>query len=132
MVRHKKKWPSVPGGSVIPDHGSSRGNGGTEGVKNLRATVSCQHRRLYLACYNGRMLRLDHHLAELEVELGHINWHVLGLSEVLGAGEDTKILESGHLLYFRQGDQNSQGVVGFLVNKASVAKLWKSVVCRQE
>ncbi|XP_046966937.1 craniofacial development protein 2-like [Vanessa cardui] len=117
-MRHKKKRLSVPGSPAILDYGSGRGNGGAEGAKNSRVTVGCQHKRLYLACYNGRTLRLEHYLAELEVELGHINWHVLGLSEVRREGEDTITLESGHLLYFRQGDQSFQGGVGFLVNKA--------------
>ncbi|RVE49548.1 hypothetical protein evm_005776 [Chilo suppressalis] len=52
---------------------------------------------LNLATYNGRTLRLDSHLAQLEEELRHIRWHVLGLSEVRRAGEDTLTLESGHL-----------------------------------
>ncbi|RVE45805.1 hypothetical protein evm_009555 [Chilo suppressalis] len=70
-----------------------------------------------LATYNGRTLRLDSHLAQLEEELNHIRWHVLGLSEVRSEGEDTLTLESGHLMYFREGDNPSQGGVGFLVNK---------------
>jgi hypothetical protein len=73
-----------------------------------------------LATYNGRTLRLDSHLAKLEVELGKIRWHILGLCEVRREGEDTMTLESGHLMYFREGDQQSQGGVGFLVNKALV------------
>ncbi|KAI8440552.1 hypothetical protein MSG28_001794 [Choristoneura fumiferana] len=58
------------------------------------------------------------HLAQLEVELEKIRWHILGLSEVRREGEDTLTLESGHLLYYREGDQLSQGGVGFLVNKS--------------
>ena len=116
MNKVQKQRPPVPGGPAIPGHGSGHGNGGTGGAKNHRVTAGYQ-RRLHLATYNGRSMRLDHHLAELEVELGRINWHILGLSEVRRQGEDTITLESGHLLYFREGDQLSQGGVGFLVNK---------------
>jgi hypothetical protein len=75
------------------------------------------HPKLTLATYNGRTLRLDSHLAQLEVELGKIRWHILGLCEVCKEGQDTITLESSHLMYFHERDQQSQGGVGFLVNK---------------
>ncbi|MBF2463458.1 endonuclease/exonuclease/phosphatase family protein [Listeria welshimeri] len=50
--------------------------------------------------------------------MSHIKWSILGLSEVRREGEDTITLDSGHLLYFREGDGASQGGVGFLVHKA--------------
>lgn len=37
---------------------------------------------LHVANYNGRTLRLNHHLTEPEVELSRISWSILGLSEV--------------------------------------------------
>ncbi|XP_064076267.1 craniofacial development protein 2-like [Vanessa tameamea] len=117
MVKTGKPRPPVPGGPAIPRHGGDGGNGGTRGAKNHRATGG-HHNRLTLATYNGRTLRLDSHLAQLEVELGKIRWHILGLCEVRREGEDTVTLESGHLMYFREGDQQSQGGVGFLVNKS--------------
>lgn len=55
--------------------------------------------------YNGKTLQLDEHLAQFETELEYIK------------GEDTITLESGHFLYFRKGDQLSQGDVGFLINR---------------
>ncbi|XP_046976516.1 uncharacterized protein LOC124542632 [Vanessa cardui] len=113
---HKPR-PPVPGSPAIPRHGGDDGNGGTGGAKNHRATGG-HHNRLTLATYNGRTLRLDSHLAQLEVELGKIRWHILGLCEVRREGEDTVTLDSGHLMYFREGDQQSQGGVGFLVNKS--------------
>ncbi|KAJ0172381.1 hypothetical protein K1T71_012354 [Dendrolimus kikuchii] len=120
MKKHHRKWPSVPGDPAIPGYGSGRGNGGVEGANSLRVTGGCQLTKLTLATYNGRTIRLDSHLTELEVELSRINWHILGLSEVRREGEDTITLESGHLLYFREGDRASQGGVGFLVNKTLV------------
>ncbi|KAJ0183213.1 hypothetical protein K1T71_001189 [Dendrolimus kikuchii] len=110
MKKHHRKWPSVPGDPAIPGYGSGRGNGGVEGANSLRVTGGCQLTKLTLATYNGRTIRLDSHLTELEVELSRINWHILGLSEVRREGEDTITLESGHLLYFREGDRASQGV----------------------
>ncbi|CAH2097258.1 unnamed protein product [Euphydryas editha] len=115
MSARRRIRPSVPGGPTIPGHGSGCGNGGAEGAKNLRGTGGCFVTNL--ATYNGRSLRLDHHLTELEVELSHIKWSILGLSEVRRQGEDTMILDSGHLFYFREGDGPSQGGVGFLVHK---------------
>ncbi|CAG9134350.1 unnamed protein product [Plutella xylostella] len=64
--------------------------------------------------------REDEKMVELEVELSKIKWDILGLSEVRREGEDTMTLESGHMLYHREGDQLSQGGVGFLVNKTLV------------
>ncbi|RVE42997.1 hypothetical protein evm_012343 [Chilo suppressalis] len=116
-TRNTSHGPQVPGSPAITGHGGDHGNGGARGVKNLRATGG-HHKRLTLATYNGRTLRLDSHLAQLEVELGKIRWHILGLREVRREGEDTITLESGHLMYFRGGDQQSQGGIGFLVNKS--------------
>ena len=116
MKVRSKKRPPVPGSPIIPGYGSGRGHGGAGGAKNPRATRGCQT-KLTLATYNGRTLRLDHHLSELEVELSRINWGILGLSEVRRAGEDTLTLDSGHLLYFREGGRASQGGVGFLIHK---------------
>ncbi|XP_022829298.1 craniofacial development protein 2-like [Spodoptera litura] len=117
MARHFKKRPLVPGRPAIPGQVGGHGNGGTGGAKNPRATKGRQH-QLTLATYNGRTLRLDEHLAQLEVELGSMRWHILGLSEVRRQGEDTVTFKSGHLMYFREGDQPSQGGVGFLVHKS--------------
>ena len=115
MADAPKVRPPVPGSPTIPGHGSGLGYGGAGGAKNPRATDGCH--KLTLATYNGRSLRLDESLEQLEVELRNIRWHVLGLSEVRRQGEDTTTLESGHLFYFREGDHQSQGGVGFLVNK---------------
>lgn len=117
MFKRTRPRPLVPGGPARPGHGGGHGSGGAGGAKNPRVMGGHQN-KLTLATYNGRTLRLDSHLAQLEVELGKIRWHVLGLSEVRREGEDTVTLESGHLMYFREGDQQSQGGVGFLVNKS--------------
>lgn len=116
MKDTQKRRPLVPGHPAIPSHGSDYGNGRVGGAKNPRVTAG-YHKRLTLATYNGRTLRLDEHLAQLESELSNIRWHILGLSEVRREGEDTLTLESGHLFYFREGGQQSHGGVGFLVNK---------------
>lgn len=71
-------------------YGSGLGYGGVEGAKNLRATNGCH--KPTLATYNGRSLRLDEGLVELEEELKNVRWHVLGLSEVRIQGEDTMTL----------------------------------------
>ncbi|XP_059051337.1 craniofacial development protein 2-like [Achroia grisella] len=119
MTGPTQPWPLVPGRSAIPGQGGGYGNGRARGAKNPRATVGRQH-SLTLATYNGRTLRLDEHLAQLEEELKYIRWHILGLCEVRREGEDTMTLESGHLMYFREGEQPSQGGVGFLVHKTLI------------
>lgn len=118
MTRSRKQRPSVPGGPAIPGHrGGGHGHGGAEGAKNLREGYGRHKQRLHLATFNARSLKDDAYIAELESELGHINWHILGLSEVRRQGEDMITLESGHLLYYREGDRVSQGGVGILINK---------------
>ena len=42
------------------------------------------------------------------------------MSEFRREGEDSIILESDNLLYFREGDQQSHGGVGFTVYKSHV------------
>ncbi|XP_028167508.1 craniofacial development protein 2-like [Ostrinia furnacalis] len=121
MERNKKTRPLVPGGPTIPGHGSGHGNGGARGAKNHRVPTGYQPRRpLALATFNTRTLRTDVRLAELEEELSRLRWDIVGLCEVRREGEDTIILKSGNLLYFREGDQQSQGGVGFIVHKSLV------------
>ncbi|KAL0871065.1 hypothetical protein ABMA27_004870 [Loxostege sticticalis] len=115
------KWPLVPGGSAIPGSGSGHGNGGAGGAKNPRQLSSYQSRRpLALATYNAQTLRTDEKLAELKEELSRLRWDIVGLCEVRREGEDTMILKSGNLLYFREGEQLSQGGVGFIVHKSLI------------
>ncbi|CAH2230844.1 jg15292 [Pararge aegeria aegeria] len=58
MGRREKPQPLVPGGPAIPGSGSGYGNGGARGVKNLRQRFRCQPRRLDLATYNARTVRV--------------------------------------------------------------------------
>ena len=118
MSNNRNKRPPVPGGPTIPDYGSGHGNGGAGGAKNPRMGSGYQPRRLDLATYNTRTLRTDEKLTELEEEISRLHWDIIGLSEVRREGEDTIILESGNLLYYREGDQLSQGGVGFIVRKS--------------
>lgn len=67
--------------------------------------------------YNARTLRIDEKIAELEEEIGKLRWDILGLSEVRREGEDTITLKSGNLFYYREGEQQSQGCIGFVVHK---------------
>lgn len=55
------------------------------------------------------------------MELSYMEWSILGLSEGRREDENTMILESGHVFYFREGlhllGTLSQGGVGFLFHK---------------
>ncbi|KAL0860006.1 hypothetical protein ABMA27_010321 [Loxostege sticticalis] len=113
--------PPVSGGPAIPGYGSGHGNGGAGGAKNPRRRNSYHPQRLLaLATYNAQTLRTDEKLVELEEELSRLRWDIVGLCEVRREGEDTMILKSGNLLYFREGDQLSQGGVGFIVHKSLI------------
>ncbi|XP_026318756.1 uncharacterized protein LOC113229400 [Hyposmocoma kahamanoa] len=70
MSKPKKRRP--PGRLTIPGQASGLGNGKTGGAKNLRVTEGCH--KLTLTTYNGRSLRLDESLMQLEVELDKIRW----------------------------------------------------------
>lgn len=117
MIDNHTARPPVPGSRNIPGHGTGHGKGVTVGARNPRVTAGYQ-RRLFLATYNRRILNLDDCLTDLEAEVSRINWHILGLSKVRRQGEDTTALYSCHLLYFREGDQPSQGDVGFMIHKS--------------
>ena len=115
----------MPGSPSTLDYGSGRGYGVARGAKNLRKGSGCQYQRLDLATYNTRTLRTDEKIAELEEELSRLRWSIVGLSEVRREGEDTIILKSGNLLYFQEGDRQSQGGVGFIVHKSLVNNVVK-------
>ncbi|KAL0832887.1 hypothetical protein ABMA28_001036 [Loxostege sticticalis] len=113
--------PPVSGSPAIPGYGSGQGNGGAGGAKNPRRRNGYHPRRqLALVTYNVRTLRTDEKIVELEDEMSRLRWSIMGLSEVRREGEDTITLKSGNLLYYREGDQLSQGGVGFLVHRSLI------------
>lgn len=67
-------------------------------------------------------------LLELEEELSHTKWDIIGLSEVRRKGEDQIILKSGNLFFYKGEEESSIGGVGFLVNKRHVQNI-EEVVC---
>lgn len=56
-------------------------------------------------------------LHKLEIELEKIKWDIVGLCEVRRPGEEVTILQSGHVLYHREGTILGQGGMGFMVNR---------------
>ncbi|PZC71243.1 hypothetical protein B5X24_HaOG213755 [Helicoverpa armigera] len=120
-MRSTETRPPVPGSSAIPGAGSGQGTGGAGGAKNLRKRSGYPPpRRLALVTHNIRILRPEEKICELEEELSKLHWDIIGLCEVRREGEDTVTLKSGNLLYYREGDQKSQGGVGFFVHKSLV------------
>ncbi|XP_028178547.1 craniofacial development protein 2-like [Ostrinia furnacalis] len=121
MNGRAKTRPPVSGSPVVPDYGSGWGDDGAGGAKNPRRRNSYHHKRqLALVTHNIRTLRSDEKIIELEDELSRLRWSIIGLSEVRREGEDTITLKSGNLLYYREGEQLSQGGVGFLVHKSLI------------
>lgn len=77
---------------------------------------------LFLATYNIRTLTHDETVTKLLKQLMHINWQVIGLSEVRRTGEGREILSDGHVLYYKGHTRKKQGGVGFLINKKLVGR----------
>ena len=107
------QWPSVPGGQNAPVLGSKQESRMAEGAKNLR--VSCQG--INICTLNCRSLSTEDRLLELEEELQHITWDIVGLSEVRRKGEDFLDLKSGNMFYYQGTDNGRCSGVGFLVSK---------------
>ena len=82
--------------------------------------------RLKIATYNVRTLLKDKHVQELEEELkeNNMKWDVIGLGEVRIKEESFTTLQSGHLLYHSEANNEQEGVC-FLVNKK-----WKDNITR--
>ncbi|CAH2090572.1 unnamed protein product [Euphydryas editha] len=77
-------------------------------AKNFRKIFGYHSRHLTLVTHNVRTLRSDENIVELEAEMKSLQWNILGLSETRRQGEDTITLKSGELMYYREGDQQSQ------------------------
>lgn len=118
MTNTTMQRPSVPGSLGVTGYGSDQVRQQAEGAKNHRVRPGYQGKRtLQIATYNIRTLLSEHKVLELEEELNHIKWDILGMSEVRRKGEAETILKSGHLLYHKGEDEISQGGTGFLVHK---------------
>ncbi|XP_044755023.1 uncharacterized protein LOC123313977 [Coccinella septempunctata] len=63
-------------------------------------------------------MRTSERLIQLEKELEHIKWDIVGLCETRLPGEKTTVLKSGHMLYQNNAaNPSGQGGVAFLINK---------------
>lgn len=77
-----------------------------------------QSTTLHLITYNIRTLQSDDRLEELEEELSHVEWDILGLSETRRAAEMCITLKTGHVLYQNNKQVNHHlGAVAILINK---------------
>lgn len=81
------------------------------------STKRTNNKTLHIVTYNTRSLSTDERLMELEGELEHIKWDVVGLSEVKRGGEQLLDLKSGHIFYNVDEEESSWGGVGFLIHK---------------
>ena len=116
MITTIAAGPSVPSGLMALRHGGDVGSQIAEGAKNLWVRTGHQW-NMTLGTYNVRSLKTDDRLMELEHELEHITWDIIGLSEVRRRGIGYMTLKSGHQFY-HSGNDSSQAGVGFLINKA--------------
>lgn len=125
MIVHQNARPSVPGSSLTPDQGGGRTRKRAEGAKNLRYRIGCQNRKLTIATLNTRTLSKTQKLQELEEELSHIKWDILGISEHKRTDEEQLTLHSGNLLHYRGGKHINEGGVGFLIHKKHIQNVTK-------
>ena len=119
MRQSTQKWPLFPGGEGAPDYGSDQDRSGAGGAKNIRVQTG-RPTLMNLCTYNIRTMRTEADLIALLEELSSIKWDVVGLCEVRRLGEEQKIINDGHVLYWRgksQGSKQELGV-GFLIHKS--------------
>jgi endonuclease/exonuclease/phosphatase family metal-dependent hydrolase len=72
---------------------------------------------LHIGTYNVRSLLGEDRVIELEEELKHVKWNIIGLAETRRHGETISQLNSGNVLYTIGHEKKSQAGVGFLVHK---------------
>ena len=125
MTVRIRQRPLFPGGEGVPGYGGGQDHSGAEGAKNTRPGPG-RYLLMNLCTYNVRTLRTEADLLGLLNELSLIKWDVVGLCEVRRLGEEQKILNNGHVLYWRGKPQDSkqESGVGFLVHK----RLEKNIV----
>ncbi|XP_050306277.1 craniofacial development protein 2-like [Anthonomus grandis grandis] len=90
------------------------------GGKNSSPPLLIQNKfKFHLATYNIRTMRSTEHLEELEVELSHIKWNILGLCETRLPDEKCITLNSGHLLYRNNREDNTHiGGTAIMIHKS--------------
>ena len=125
MTAQTEQRPSFPGSEGAPGYGGDQDRSRAEGAKNPRPRPG-RPTLMNLCTYNIRTMRTESDLLALLEELSFIKWDVVRLSEVRRLGEEQKILNDGHVLYWRgkpQGSKHELGV-GFLVHR----RLEKNIV----
>lgn len=115
MTRQLKPRPRIPG-VLYPLQGSGRTMMQNRGAKNLQVMAGCPL-SMNLATYNTRTLNSDSRMEELERELEHINWDILGICETRIKGEKCIKLKSGNTFYRKNSDESSLGGVAILISK---------------
>ena len=125
MNKRIQPWPPFPGGEGAPGYGGDQDRSGAGGAKNIRVKTG-RPTLMNLCTYNIRTMRTESDLLALLEELSSIKWDVVGLCEVRRLGEEQKLLNEGHVLYWRGkplGSKQELGV-GFLIHK----RLEKNIV----
>ncbi|KAL3287171.1 hypothetical protein HHI36_001650 [Cryptolaemus montrouzieri] len=98
--------------------------GGKHSLKQSTNTSRPSKTSLNVSTFNIRTLKSEDRLVELEEELQHIKWDILGLCETRLPGEKCTTLKSGHLMYQRNTENNAHvGGVAILVNKRLTHKV---------
>lgn len=71
-----------------------------------------------IATYNTRTLSSDPKTLELEEELSHVGWDIVGPSEENRRKDENQlILQSGNRFYHKGEEDSSEGGIGFIVHK---------------
>lgn len=100
MRQNIQERPPFPGGEGAPGYGGDQDRSGPGGAKNIRVKTG-RPTLMNLCTYNIRTMRTESDLLALLEELSSIKWDVVGLCEVRRLGEEQKLLNEGHVLYWR-------------------------------
>lgn len=74
--------------------------------------------KLHIITYNIRTMKSAERLVELEEELTHIKWDIVGLCETRLPEEKCTTLKTGHILYQNNGEEDTHlGGVAILVHR---------------
>lgn len=106
-----------------PGQGGGRTSHQVEGAKNPRVRPGYHGLRLNIATLNTRTISTPEKLQELEEELSHIKWDILGISEHKRKGNEELTLHSGHVFHYIGTDDVKDGGVGFLVHRKHVSSI---------
>ena len=91
--------------------------GGVKRATGAKNTFKISSETAIIGTWNVRTLYACGKIKELEHELQHYEWDIIGLAEIRWTGIGEATTEDGHKLWYSGDDTKHQHGVGFIVNK---------------